>query len=59
MVHALHADLDLLTGRFEECATALERMRRLERTVTLPQSDVAILGAELPLHPRDPHPANT
>ncbi|MBA4607602.1 AAA family ATPase [Aeromicrobium sp. Marseille-Q0843] len=38
-----------MAGRFEECTTALERMRRLERTVTLPQSEVAILGAELVL----------
>ncbi|WP_313410250.1 hypothetical protein, partial [Aeromicrobium sp.] len=38
-----------MAGRLDECATVLERMRRLERTVTLPQSDVAILGAELVL----------
>ncbi|SKB07358.1 Transcriptional regulatory protein, C terminal [Aeromicrobium choanae] len=38
-----------MAGEFEACAAALERMRRLERTVTLPQSDVAILGAELVL----------
>lgn len=38
-----------MAGRFEECAAMLDRMRRVERTVTLPQSDVAILGAELVL----------
>ncbi|MET1133914.1 MAG: hypothetical protein ABWX60_10885, partial [Aeromicrobium sp.] len=38
-----------MAGRFEECAAVLDRMRRLERTVSLPQSEVAILGAELVL----------
>ncbi|MFO6452380.1 MULTISPECIES: BTAD domain-containing putative transcriptional regulator [unclassified Aeromicrobium] len=38
-----------MAGRFEESAAMLDRMRRVERTVTLPQSDVAILGAELVL----------
>ncbi len=38
-----------MAGRFEECAAMLDRMRRLEQTVTLPQSEVAILGAELVL----------
>lgn len=38
-----------MAGRFEECGALLERMRGIERTVSLPQSDVAILGAELVL----------
>jgi len=38
-----------MAGEFEECAAALDRMRRVERTVTLPQSSTAILGAELVL----------